>query len=206
MLQKSRAAGNFTESIAKITKDSFAKDLAKACYFCILSDGSTDSNVAEEELGYVLFLLCNGNPMLKFISIEPANNANAEGIHICIKEAFEQAGVLDLSKKVIMLNVDGAAVNTGVHHGASVLMKEPSPWLQLIHCFNHRLELSIKNAFKTDAFVKIDEILMKLYYLYQKSPKRLRELKHMSEAWEKSVPKLSKSHGTCWIDHKLKSM
>ena len=27
----------------------------------------------------------------------------------------------------------------------------------------------------------------------------------MSEAWEKSVPKASKSHGTHWIDHKLKS-
>ena len=85
-------------------------------------------------------------------------------------------------------------------------MKESSPWLQVIHCFNHRLELSIKDAFKTDAFVKIDEMLMKLYYLCQKSPKRLRELKHMSEAWEKSVQKPSKNHGTYWIDHKLKSM
>ena len=28
----------------------------------------------------------------------------------------------------------------------------------------------------------------------------------MSEAWEKSVSKPSKSHGTHWIDQKLKSM
>ena len=55
----------------------------------ILSDGSTDSSVTEEELVYVFFLLC-GKPMLKFLSIEQANNANAEGIHSCIKEAFEQ--------------------------------------------------------------------------------------------------------------------
>ena len=85
-------------------------------------------------------------------------------------------------------------------------MKESSPWLQVIHCFKHRLELSIKDAFKNDAFIKIDEMLMKLYYLYQKSPKRLRELKRMSEGWEKSVPKPSKSDDTRWIDHKLKSM
>ena len=84
-------------------------------------------------------------------------------------------------------------------------MKESSPRLQVIHCFNHRLELSIKDAFKTDAIVKIDEMLMKLYYMYQKSPNRLRELKRMSEACEKSLPKPSKSHGTCWIVHKLKS-
>ena len=48
---------------------------------------------------YNLFLLC-GKPTLKFLSIEPAINANAEGIHSCIKEAFERVGVLDLSKKI----------------------------------------------------------------------------------------------------------
>ena len=110
---------------------------------------------------YVLFLLC-GKPTLKFLSIEPANNANAGGIHSCIKEAFERFGVLGLSKKVIALNVHGAAVNTGVHHGVGALMKESSPWLQVTHCFNHRLELSIKDALKTNASVKIDEMLMRL--------------------------------------------
>ena len=48
--------------------------------------------------------------------------------------------------------------------------------LQIIH---HRLELSIKDAHKTDTFVKIDEMLMKLNYLYQKSPKGLCKLKYM---------------------------
>ena len=80
-------------------KDSFADDLAKARYFCILGDRSTDSSVTEEELVYNLFLLC-GKPTLKFLSIELAINANAEGIHSCIKEAFERVGVLDLSKKI----------------------------------------------------------------------------------------------------------
>ena len=67
-------------------------------------------------------------------------------------------------------------------------------------------ELAIKDAFKNDNFNKIDEMLMKFYYLYQKSPKRLRELKRIAEAWEKSVPKPSKSYGTHWIDHKFTSM
>ena len=68
-----------------------------------------DSSIREEELVYVLFLL-SGKQMLKFLSIEPAKNANTEGIHSCIKEAFERVEVLDLSKKVIALNVDGAAL------------------------------------------------------------------------------------------------
>ena len=51
-----RTTANFTGPIAKVTKDSFAKDLAKACYFYIPISGSTDSGITEEELVYVLFL------------------------------------------------------------------------------------------------------------------------------------------------------
>ena len=143
---------------------------------------------------------------MKFLSIEPANNANAEGIIECIKTAFQRISILDFQKRIMGLNADGASVNTGVHNGVGVLMQADSPWLQVIHCFNHRLELAIKDAFKNNNFNKIDEMLMTFCYLYQKSPKCLRELKCIAEAWEKSVPKRSKSYGTCWIDHKLTSM
>ena len=183
----------------------FKKDLANTHYFCVLSDGSTDGSVIQEELVYLLFLK-SGKPLLKFLSIEAANHANAEGIIECIKTAFEQIGILDFQKRIMGLNVDGASVNTRVHNGVGVLMQADLPWLQVIHCFNHCLELAIKDAFQNDNFNKIDEMLMKFYYLYQKSPKRLRELKRIAEAWEKSVPKPSKSYGTRWIDHKLTSM
>ena len=185
--------------------DSLQEDLANAHYFCILNDGSTDSSIIEEELVYLVFLK-SGKPLLKFFLIEPANNANAEGIIEYIKTAFERISILDFQKRIMRPNVDGASVNTGVHNGGGVLMQADSPWLQVIHCFNHHLELAIKDAFKNDNFDKIDEMLMKFYYLYQKSPKRLQELKHVVEAWEKSVPKPSKSYGTCWTVHMLISM
>ena len=81
-----------------------------------------------------------------------------------------------------------------------------SPWLQVIHCFNHRVELALKDAFKTTAFLEIEVMLSKLYYLYQKSPKRLRELRELSDAYEKSLPKPTKCNGTRWIDHKFNAM
>ena len=143
---------------------------------------------------------------MKFLSIELTNNTNAEGIIECIKTAFERIGISDFQKRIMGLNVDGASLNTGVHNGVGVLMQADWPWLQVIHCFNHCFELAIKDAFKNHSCNKIDEMLMKFYYLYQKSPKRLRELKRIAEAWEKSVPKPSKSYGTRWIDHKLTSM
>ena len=35
-IKDGRTVANFTDSIAKVTKDIFAKDVAKACYFCLL--------------------------------------------------------------------------------------------------------------------------------------------------------------------------
>ena len=40
----------------------------------------------------------------------------------------------------------------------------------------HRLELALKDALKTTLFHEIDEMLMQIYYLYIKSPKKCREL------------------------------
>ena len=46
-------------------------------------------------------------------------------------------------------------------------------------------------------------MLSKLYWLYQKSPKRLTELKELSE---KSIPKPTKADGTRWINFKYQEM
>ena len=69
-----------------------------------------------------------------------------------------------------------------------LLLKESLPWLEVVQCFNHRLELALKDAFQDiKLFQMIDEMLMKIYYLFQNSPKRLRELKAFSNALEEAV-------------------
>ena len=105
------------------------------------------------------------------------------------------------------MNLDSASVNTGIHSGLGTrIHDELSPWLTLIHCFNHQLELVIKDAFKGTFFSEIDTMLLKLYYLYKKSPKRLRELKKFGEIFEKVVPTPSRLSGTRWIARKVRSM
>ena len=56
-------------------------------------------------------------------------------------------------------------------------------WLQVIHCFNHRVVVALKDAFATIHFKNIEEMLLKLYYLYQKSSKHLRELWELLEVY-----------------------
>ena len=94
------------------------------------------------------------------------------------------------------LNCNGASVNLDQFGGLGALIKEKTQWL----------ELASKDAFENSAFAKIETILMKLYHLHQKSPKRYRELKELSEAYEKTITKTTKAHGTRWTDYKYRAM
>ena len=80
------------------------------------------------------------------------------------------------------------------------------PWLVMMHCVAHRLELSLKDAFKDTYFEQIDELMMRLYYLYRRSPKGWRELKTVAGILKEHVLKPSRSQGTRWIDHRRKAL
>ena len=43
-------------------------------------------------------------------------------------------------------------------------------------CFAHRLELALKDALSISYFTTADELLFRIYYLYEKSPKKCHEL------------------------------
>lgn len=113
--------------------------------------------------------------------------------------------VFTVSHRLVGLNADGASVDLGIHNGLGALIKNDV--LEVIHCFNHRVELAVKDTVKNDTcFNKTKEMVMRVCYLYQKLPKRLRELKCIAESYEKHVPKPSKSYGTRWIENKLTAM
>ena len=66
------------------------------------------------------------------------------------------------------MNVDGAAINTGIHSGLGIKFKGTAPWISVMHCFNHRVEVAVKDTFDDTFFKGIDTMLIKLYYLYRK--------------------------------------
>ena len=63
------------------------------------------------------------------------------------KDSFRTNWYFRFQKRIMGLNVDGVSFNTGVHNGVWVLMQADPPWLQVIHCFNHCPELTIKDTF-----------------------------------------------------------
>jgi hypothetical protein len=44
----------------------------------------------------------------------------------------------------------------GIHAGMGAKVRETAPCLVLIHCFNHHIELAIKDAFDASSFSTID--------------------------------------------------
>ena len=89
-------------------------------------------------------------------------------------------------------------------NGLGKLVRDEAPSVEIVHCFNHRLELAIKDAFATTTFYhNIDEMLTKLYYFYQKNPKCLKQLRELNDAYEKSISMLTKAYGAWWVDFKF---
>ena len=46
-------------------------------------------------------------------------------------------------------------------------------------CLAHRLELAVKDALKGTSFDLINDMLLRLHYIYEKSPKKCRELEEV---------------------------
>ena len=118
----------------------------------------------------------------------------------------------DASKKMIGFTSDGAAVNRVDKHSVKTILREKLEWLVFVWCIAHRLELALSDALKDTIFKDIDEMLLRIYYLYQKAPKKLRQLRDLHEIFKGTMDyleggcKSKKASGTRWIAHKLNAM
>ena len=80
-----------------------------------------------------------------------------------------------------------------------------------VWCFAHCLELALKQTLK-EWFEPITTCLTNLYYLYEKSSKKLRELKVLHKLlkeickFEDNQVKPHRATGTRWIAHKLEAL
>ena len=74
------------------------------------------------------------------------------------------------------VGTDGALVNISDQNSMKGIHQCSLPWLFWSWCFAHCLKLARKDSLCSHLFNDIDEMLLRLYYLYEKSPKKCREL------------------------------
>ena len=88
-----RTCAGLASSIANNIKSELKADTENVHFISILSDGSTDKVIIEEEIVYIHYLLDN-NPVTKFAGIKNPNKDDTEGI---LKTTVEVLKSLKLS-------------------------------------------------------------------------------------------------------------
>lgn len=89
--------------------------------------------------------------------------------------------------------LDGPAVNLGVCCSLATVLCGAIPWLVAIHCLNNQLELATMAAFSKTFMDNVASMLMDLYYVYEKSSKRVHELRELADIMDESIRKFEKS-------------
>ncbi|KAL5506170.1 hypothetical protein EMCRGX_G007757 [Ephydatia muelleri] len=220
------SAQSFTYYIAEAQRQTFREALSKKLFY-ILMDGSTDAGKLEQEL--VVVLTCWQDDTMRemksssrYLHVTTPARGDAEGLMKALSECLSPLGVTDLLDQAKVLGVigmpvlvscgtDGASVNIA-QMGIRGRLQTAHPWLAWSWCYAHRLELACRDAFTSVLFKDIEEMLLRLYYLYEKSPKKVRELgeivedlRHVFE-FPKGGDVPIRSQGSRWIDHKRKAL
>ena len=219
------SCGEFIDYVGEDIGDTLNKDLAQAKYFSALSEGSTDSTSKEQECVFALHF----DPKLSdkedrvevkmsFLGLKELNSADSgasvDGVVNTITGTFESLGITNYNNKLIGFGANGASVNRGNKNGVKKKLREIMPWLIFNWCLSHRLELAIEEVLKGTGFGDVDKMLLGLYYIDDKSPKKLSELtelfQHMKDMqvddFELGTVKPIRACGTRWISHKLAAM
>ena len=142
-------------------------------------DGSTDAANIEEEIFLSTYLdVSDSGGALHmrniFYCIRQPKSTIAVDLAECVGRALSYMGV-DQPAKLVGFGCDGANVNLG-DGGLRGKLEVERPWLITTWCLAHRLELALKDALKVTIFTDIDKMLMQIYYLYMKSPKKCRKI------------------------------
>ena len=173
------ACGEMIDCIGSALTKEMKDEIGKVRFFSVLFDGSSKS-VSEKEA--VLVMYFDPEPKnrdlvevkTEVVSIESlTHGGNAAGLVKTLKQSLSKIGVQELDASddnpiLIGLGSDGASVNKD---GVTKALKELSPWLIFMWCVAHGLELALKDSFKETFFSSIDDMLLKMFYLYEKSPK-----------------------------------
>ncbi len=98
---------------------------------------------------------------------------NAAGLFQSLKSALLRLGISHVDAinctKLVGIGSDGAAANIA-KGGLKGLVEEHCDWIFWMWCLAHRLELAVKHALKGTFFDDIEDMLLRLYYLCEKSP------------------------------------
>ncbi|XP_021365405.1 zinc finger protein 862-like [Mizuhopecten yessoensis] len=211
MYQNYNGCKVIVSSIVDTEKSKIIEVLRNARFLSVLSEGSTDSSVTEQETVFVRYVGTNGHPDTQFVSIVALQSAHAEGVLTGIDEALNSVGLSRelLDSKLVGCNFDGAAVMLGSKTGVATRMRERLVGRDIVvlHCVAHNLELGVLDAIKQVKYLTIFQSTVQLVYkFYYYSPKRRRELSEIAKILEESTISQTGLQKTRWIASRRRAL
>ncbi|KAG8197548.1 hypothetical protein JTE90_007284 [Oedothorax gibbosus] len=198
----------FIRCISKVFTEDLINQMSSSNYISVLVDESTDVSTFEKFIMYVKFIDSDATATTKFLALRNVESGTADALKSLLLDVLKEFGI-DFEKKLVAFCCDGASVNLGIRRGVSTQLKEICPWLFVVHCLNHRLELAVKDSASNTQFETVINMLGKLYAYYKRSPKKRREIQELSEIMAEEENSASYSpkniQGTRWIDHKRRA-
>ena len=206
--------------IVESRRQDLSLTLSKALFFSLMMDGSTDHSNADNELLLVLWCDPDGSDekihtRMSYLSIHKPHHVTAEGLFQPLRYGLQCLGIQSITQeacsKLVGIGTDGAAANVAAN-GLKGLVERELDWIFWMWCLAQRHELAIKDALHGTSFDLLDEMLLHLYYLSLKSPKKCTELEsivtdlkgafELSEGGGRPI----RACGTCWVCHKLSAL
>ena len=126
-----------------------------------------------------------------------------------IDDVLDRDAVLSSKPVLIGGGTDGASVNVGQHNSMRAKLQDSLQWLFWAWCYAHHLELASKNGLISNLFKEIEEMLLRLYYLYEKSSKKTHELASIVEDLKEAFDFPRSGNvpiGSRWINHKRRAL
>jgi hypothetical protein len=183
-------------------------------------DGSTDAGNIDDEIFLILWCDVDGcdekiKSKMSFLAVRRPREVTGQGLVDCMQDALENLGISginpDQCKNLVGMGTDGASANIAAA-GMKGLVEKELPWVFWMWCLAHRVELAIKDALSHTSFDHINEMLLRLYYIYEKSPKKCRQLEEVINDLKTCLilddngVKPVRASGSRWVTHKLNAM
>ena len=201
------ACGVFIDYVVKDLQQKLYKDIMNTKFISVLCDGSTDKAVIENKVVYALhFSLLptvseEVDVKTSLLKVNYLKHQHVEGVALAVTQSYEDIislrnsiesefkdiGVTSFEKKLIGFTSDSASVNCGEQNSMKKILHEKSPWLVFIWCMAHRLELALAEAFRNTEFETIDNVLLRIFYMYQKGLKKLREIRELCDIYKEAM-------------------
>jgi len=128
-------------------------ELHKANCVTIMSDGSIDVGIIEQELVYLQYV-SDGLPKVKMVDVVDLNDGHADGVvagvdrglgKICLSLKKFADGNSDFPN-LVSQNYDGASVNMGSINGTAAKLRWKIPHAVAVHCVAYNLKLGILDS------------------------------------------------------------